>query len=91
MQQDMQPSPYQLLQISDFLDKVSDTNEDTRYDTEQDPLVQTIIDICISEKKTSIVEDFEKAYVHPMITIQKWSEELKEIVNGLINQTPTNS
>ena len=63
-----------------FLQKVSEMNEDTVYDSSEEYLVQAIIKMVDEKGYTSISEDFNTPFIHPMITIQKWSEELKKIV-----------
>lgn len=80
-----QPIPLnKLMIIRDFLEKVSDTNEDTTFQTSKDPVVEAIVQIAREKQKTSIIEDFDIPYVHPMITIQKWNAELTQIVDDLI-------
>ena len=81
----------QLHLLRNFLEKVGDTNEDTRYSQEREPLVQLLIDLCIHLEKTSIVEDFEQPFIHPMITVQKWNEELKLIVDEQISKVTSPS
>lgn len=63
-----------------FLQKVSEMNEDTVYDSSDEYLVNAIIDLVRDKGFTSISEDFNTPFIHPMITIQKWAEELKRIV-----------
>lgn len=63
-----------------FLQKVSEMNEDTVYDSSDEYLVNAIIDLVRDKGFTSISEDFDTPFIHPMITIQKWTEELKTIV-----------
>ena len=75
-----------LNEMLSFLDEISDTNEDTEYDSSKDYLVNAIIDLVKTKEKTSITEDFETAFLHPMITIQKWVEELKLLVKQSIQE-----
>ncbi|MCF2494565.1 hypothetical protein [Dyadobacter chenhuakuii] len=74
MDKNMQP------EMLAFLHKVSEMNEDTVYDSSEEYLVQAIVKMVDEKGYTSISEDFNTPFIHPMITIQKWSEELKEIV-----------
>ena len=69
-----------LLKINSFLEKTAENNESTEFDASDDYLVAAIIKLVKEKGKTSVVEDFETPFVHPMITIQKWVEELKLIV-----------
>ncbi|TDE15475.1 hypothetical protein [Dyadobacter psychrotolerans] len=73
-----------LRNVMDFLSTISETNEDTDFDASQDYLVEAIKTLVSEKDKTSVVEDFEVPYLHPMITIQKWNEELKLIVSEAI-------
>lgn len=75
-----------LPQMLAFLQKVSEMNEDTVYDSSDDHLVSEIINLVIERGHTSILEDFNKPFVHPMITIQKWVEELKVIAIENLNE-----
>lgn len=77
-----------LLKMYTFLEKTADNNEATSFDSSQDPIVEDLIALVKAKGKTSIAEDFETPYVHPMITIQKWVEELKGIVSETLRQTP---
>lgn len=74
MDKNMQP------EMLAFLQKVSEMNEDTVYDSSEEYLVQAIVKMVDEKGYTSISEDFNTPFIHPMITIQKWSEELKKIV-----------
>ena len=74
----------ELLKIQNFLSEVKDTNEDTEYEPDQEYIVDAIIRLVKEQEKTSITEDFNVPYIHPMITVQKWSEELKQIVDKLL-------
>lgn len=76
----------QLIELKRFLTTVSNSNEDTEFDPSQENIVETIISLVKQQQKTSIIEDFEIPYVHPMITVQKWSEELIMIINDLLGE-----
>jgi hypothetical protein len=67
-----------------FLQRVSEMNEDTAYDSLDEPIVDAIIALVREQGHTSIEEDFDQPFIHPMITIQKWVEELKVIVHDEI-------
>ena len=75
-----------LIKIQEFLSVVSETNEDTEYDPSQEYIVNSIIELVKQHGNTSITEDFDVPYIHPMITIQKWIEELKLIVNDVLRE-----
>ena len=75
-----------LIKIKEFLSTVSETNEDTEYDPSQESIVNSIIDLVKQHGNTSITEDFDIPYIHPMITIQKWIEELKLIVDDILQK-----
>ena len=60
-----------------FLEETSEVNEDTEYDSSREYLVEASRQFVKDKELTSIQEDFEVPFVHPMITIQKWVEELK--------------
>jgi inhibitor of KinA sporulation pathway (predicted exonuclease) len=72
--------------IEDFLSKISETNEDTEYRPSEEHIVDLIITMVKDLNKTSITEDFEIAFVHPMVTVQKWCEELKIITRQEIQR-----
>ena len=76
----------ELIKIQEFLSVVSETNEDTEYDPSQEYIVNSIIELVKQHGNTSITEDFDVPYIHPMITIQKWIEELKLIVNDVLRE-----
>jgi len=76
----------ELIKIQEFLSAVSETNEDTEYDPSQEYIVNSIIELVKQHGNTSITEDFDVPYVHPMITIQKWVEELKLIVRDVLQE-----
>jgi len=75
-----------LNKVMDFLNKVADTNEDTEFDPSEEYLVDAIKIIVKEQHKTSVTEDFDVPYIHPMITIQKWNKELKQIVSEVISE-----
>jgi len=74
----------ELIKMQEFLSVVSETNEDTEYDPSQEYIVNSIIKLVKQHGNTSITEDFDVPYIHPMITIQKWIEELKLIVADVL-------
>ena len=76
----------ELIKIQEFLSVVSETNEDTEYDPSQEYIVNSIIELVKQHGNTSITEDFDVPYIHPMITIQKWIEELKLIVKDVLQE-----
>ncbi|KAA0993651.1 hypothetical protein [Dyadobacter aurulentus] len=69
-----------LLKMHGFLEETAATNEDTTFDPDQEYLVEALIRLVKARGKTSIAEDFDTPYLHPMLTVQKWVEELKLIV-----------
>jgi hypothetical protein len=75
-----------LLKLYAFLEKTADSNEATTFNATEDPMVEDLISLVKAQGKTSIAEDFEMPFVHPMITIQKWVEELKLIVRESLAQ-----
>jgi len=77
-----------LAEILSFLNEISEMNEDTEYDSSKEHLVNAIIDFVKTKEKTSIAEDFETPFLHPMITIQKWVEELKLLVEQSMQEVP---
>ena len=77
-------SKEELLKIQRFLSEVKDTNEDTEYDPDQEYIVNAIIQLVKEQEKASITEDFNVPYIHPMITVQKWSTELKDLVDKML-------
>ena len=83
---EQQISKEELVKIQEFLSHVSETNEDTEYDPSQENIVNSIITLVKDQEKTSISEDFDIPFVHPMITIQKWIEELKMIVDDMLTE-----
>ena len=70
-----------LEEIRAFLNKVSESNESTEYSESQEPLVKAIIELTRQKGRKAIIEDFETPYIHPLITIQKWIDELKLIAD----------
>jgi hypothetical protein len=75
-----------LLSIYTFLEKIAETNEATSFDSSEELMVEKLIALVKAQGKTSIAEDFEKPYIHPMITIQKWVEELKLMISETLRQ-----
>jgi hypothetical protein len=69
-----------LTRIHRLLEKAEATNEATEYDPANDELLDALARIAREEGETAIVEDFEKPFVHPMITVQTWVKELKQLV-----------
>jgi hypothetical protein len=78
-----------LHELALFLKKTAESNEDTEFDSSQEYLVEDLIRLVKENGNTSIVEDFETPYVHPMITIQKWVEELKLLVAESLRKKST--
>lgn len=74
-----------LSKIQDFLLKTEENNEDTEYSSDQEYIVNAIIELVGVKGRMTIMEEFEKSYIHPLITIQKWIDELKLITNEAIN------
>ncbi|MCF2443821.1 hypothetical protein L0657_07620 [Dyadobacter sp. CY345] len=72
-------------EIHAFLLKIEESNEDTEYSSDQEYIVNAIIELARVKGRMPIIQDFEKTYIHPLITIQKWIEELKLITNEAIN------
>lgn len=83
---DQQIPRTELIKIQEFLSDVSETNEDTEYSPSQEYIVNSIIQLVKQHGNTSITEDFDVPYIHPMITIQKWIEELKLIVKEVLQK-----
>jgi hypothetical protein len=77
----------QLEKVIAFLSKVSSTNESTDYSSDQEYIVETIIDLVRAKGRTDIMEEFETPYIHPLITIQKWVDQLKLIADEALNDT----
>ena len=75
-----------LPKMQTFLEGVSEMNEDTVYNEADEYLVNAIIALVKEDGHTSIAEEFDQPFIHPMITIQKWVEELKLIVQEKIDQ-----
>jgi hypothetical protein len=78
-----------LQELALFLEKTAQSNEDTEFDSSEEYLVENLIGLVKENGNTSIVEDFETPYVHPMITIQKWVEELKLLVAESLQEKST--
>jgi len=77
----------QLGEIIAFLSKVSENNESTDYSTDQEYVVEAIIDLVKAKGRMDIMEEFETPYIHPLITIQKWVDQLKLIADEALNDT----
>lgn len=77
-----------LTEMLSFLEETSEENEDTEYDSSKEYLVDAIAGLAKIKEKTSISEDFETPFLHPMITIQKWVEELKLLVRQSLRELP---
>lgn len=75
-----------LIKIQNFLTEIGETNEDTEFNPSQEAIVDSIIELVNEQGKTSIIEDFNLPYIHPMITVQKWNKELKDIVDDILNK-----
>ncbi|MCE7068498.1 hypothetical protein [Dyadobacter sp. CY326] len=75
-----------LPKMAAFLERVGEMNEDTAYSDDDQYLVDAIIALVNEQGHTSITADFNKPFIHPMITIQKWVEELKLIVQQKIDE-----
>ena len=78
-----------LLQMHDFLEKTAAENEATEFDSSQETVLNQLIALVRENGNTSIVEDFETPFVHPMITVQKWIDELKLIVGQHLHDNMT--
>jgi len=76
-----------LEEIIAFLTKIGDSNESTEYSTDQEYIVNAIIELAKLKGKAAIVDDFETPYIHPLITIQKWIDELKLIADEALNDS----
>jgi len=74
-----------LEEIQAFLARIGESNESTEYSTDQEYIVNGIIELARIKGRTAIVEDFETPYIHAMITIQKWIGELKLIADEALN------
>jgi len=74
-----------LEEIQAFLARIGESNESTEYSTDQEYIVNGIIELARIKGRTAIVEDFETPYIHAMITIQKWIDELKLIAGEALN------
>lgn len=70
-----------LAEVKAFLSKISESNESTEYSAKQEYIVEAIIDLAKAKGRNDIVEEFETPYIHHLITIQKWVEELKLITD----------
>ena len=84
MVEDHKISKADLTEMRKFLIRVGQTNEDTRYNTDDERIVDSIIALVRVQGKISITEDFDVPYIHPMITIQKWNAELIDKIEELL-------
>jgi hypothetical protein len=75
-----------LIKMQTFLQGVSELNEDTVYNETDEFIVNAIKSLVKEDGHTSIATDFDQPFIHPMITIQKWVEELKQIVQEKLNR-----
>lgn len=77
----------QLLAAFRFLEKVSGSNEATEYDPADEPLIHALAGLADEKNQKAISEDFNKPFLHPMVTVQQHVEELKELVRcALLDQ-----
>jgi len=76
-----------LEEIQAFLAKIGESNESTEYSADQEHIVNAIIELARIKGRTAILEEFETPYLHPMITIQKWVDELKHIADEAVKDT----
>lgn len=74
-----------LQEIKVFLDKIGNTNESTEYSADQQYIVESIIELAKFKRRQDIVDEFETAYIHHLITIQKWVDDLKLIADEALN------
>lgn len=74
-----------LEEIHIFLKKISESNESTEYSTDQEYIVNAIIGLARTKGRKTIVDEFEMPYLHPLVTIQKWVDELKLIADEALN------
>ncbi|WP_353720404.1 hypothetical protein [Dyadobacter sp. 676] len=78
----------QLLDTFRFLEKVSGFNEDTEYDPADQKFIDILVTLARERNKKAIVEDFNKPFLHPMVTVQQRVEELKELVRQALPAPP---
>lgn len=74
-----------LQEIKVFLSKIDETNESTEYSADQEYIVESIIELAKMKGRQDIVNEFETAYIHHLITIQKWVADLKRIADEALN------
>lgn len=74
-----------LEEVIAFLSKISANNESTEYSADQEYIVEAIIDLARAKGRKDIVEEFETPYIHHLITIQKWVDDLKLIADEALN------
>ncbi|WP_159473036.1 hypothetical protein [Dyadobacter sp. 3J3] len=75
-----------LQEIKVFLNKIGETNESTEYSTDKEYIVKSIIELVKIKGRQDLVDEFEKAYIHHLITIQKWVIDLKHIADEALNE-----
>ena len=73
-------------EIQAFLAKIGQNNESTEYTSDQEYIVKGITELAKIKGWTAIVEEFETPYLHPMITVQKWIDELKHLANEALKE-----
>lgn len=74
-----------LQEIKVFLSKIDETNENTEYSADQEYIVESIIELVKIKGRQDIVDEFKTAYIHHLITIQKWVDDLKRIADEALN------
>jgi hypothetical protein len=74
-----------LREIIVFLSKVSANNESTEYSADQEYVVEAIMDLVKAKGRMDIMEEFETPYIHPLITIQKWVDQLKLVADEALS------
>lgn len=81
----------QLLEIYHFLEKVSEFNEDTEFDPADEPKIDLLRSLVEARNQTVIAEEFNKPFLHPMVTVQQHVEALKELVRQELAASETGS
>jgi hypothetical protein len=74
-----------LREIIVFLSKVRANNESTEYSADQEYVVEAIMDLVKAKGRMDIMEEFETPYIHPLITIQKWVDQLKLVADEALS------
>ncbi|MCF0058691.1 hypothetical protein [Dyadobacter sp. CY356] len=85
MPQSSNLSKSRLQEIKVFLNNIDASNESTEYTADQEYIVISIIELAKLKGRQDIVAEFETAYIHHLITIQKWVAELKVITDEALN------